>query len=139
MISTVLVPMDDSEMAVRALRFALEAHQEATITVIHVVGEPSPMMAQVTELALDKDLSTAAEEQASDVFDLARDVADEFDREVKTTVKIGNPAKEIIEYASNVDVVVLGSHSGSIADRLFIGNVAQRVFRRSPVPVTTVR
>lgn len=139
MISRVLVPMDDSEMAERALQYALEAHPDADVTVIHVVGEPSPMMAQVTELALEKDLATAAEEHATAVFDRAQSVADEYDTAIETTVRIGNPAKEIIEYASNFDVVVIGSHSGSIADRLFVGNVAQHVFRRSPVPVTTVR
>ena len=97
------------------------------------------MMAQVTELALEKDIGTAAEEHASAVFDRAQSVATEYDRDVGTNVKIGNPAKEIIEYAANFDVVVIGSHSGSIADRLFVGNVAQHVFRRSPVPVTTIR
>ena len=139
MISRVLVPMDDSEMAERALQFALEAYPEADVTVIHVVGEPSPMMAQVTELALEGDLGTAVEEHAATVFDRAHSVVEEYDRDVATTVKVGNPAKEIVEYAADFDVVVIGSHSGSIADRLFVGNVAQHVFRRSPVPVTTVR
>jgi len=44
MISRVLVPMDESEMAERALRFALEAHPDAEIIVLHVVGQPSSMM-----------------------------------------------------------------------------------------------
>jgi nucleotide-binding universal stress UspA family protein len=34
---------------------------------------------------------------------------------------------------------VVGSHGGSLSDRLFIGNVAERVSHRSPVPVTIVR
>jgi nucleotide-binding universal stress UspA family protein len=42
MISRILVPMDDSEMAQRALEYALENHPDAEITVLHVVGEPSP-------------------------------------------------------------------------------------------------
>jgi len=36
--------MDESEMAERALRFALEAHPDAEIIVLHVVGQPSSMM-----------------------------------------------------------------------------------------------
>jgi nucleotide-binding universal stress UspA family protein len=41
--------------------------------------------------------------------------------------------------AEGYDTVVVGSHGGSLADRLFVGNVTEKVFRRSPVPVTVVR
>ena len=34
----ILVPMDDSEHAGDALRYALETHPTATVTVLHVVG-----------------------------------------------------------------------------------------------------
>lgn len=43
MLSRILVPMDDSEMAERALEYALENFSGAEIIVLHVVGEPSPM------------------------------------------------------------------------------------------------
>ncbi len=43
MISRILVPMDGSEMSERALEYALEVHPNTEITVLHVVGEPSPM------------------------------------------------------------------------------------------------
>jgi len=55
MISRILVPMDDSEMAQRALRYALENHSDADITVLHVVGGPSLMGGEATGLALDDD------------------------------------------------------------------------------------
>ena len=41
--------------------------------------------------------------------------------------------------AEACDAVVLGSHGGNLQSRLFVGNVAERVFKRSPVPVTVVR
>lgn len=43
MISRVLVPMDDSETAVRTVRYALEAYSDVEITALQVVGSPSPM------------------------------------------------------------------------------------------------
>ena len=51
----------------------------------------------------------------------------------------GHPARAIINRAEEFDTVVIGSHGGTLVDRLFVGDVAQKVFRRSPVPVTVVR
>jgi nucleotide-binding universal stress UspA family protein len=139
MVSRVLVPMDDSEMAEHALVYALETHPEATITVLHVVGEPSGMFGQATKLALADDIKTAAEEYAGDVLDRARAIAAEHDREIDTAIEMGHPARAIVNKAEDYDTVVIGSHGGSLADRLVVGDIARRVFRRSPVPVTVVR
>lgn len=139
MISRVLVPMDDSEMAEHALEYALEAHPDAEITVLHIVGEPSPMMGKAVALALEDDFEEAAEEHASQVLERACEIAASYDRELETDAAWGSPAKVIINRAVNFDTVVIGSHGGSLAERLFVGNVAQKVFRRSPTPVTVVR
>jgi len=139
MISRVLVPMDDSEMSEKALRYALEAYPDAEVTVLHVVGEPSPMMGQAVRLALEDDIQKTAEELAEALLDRAREIAAEYDAEIETQVGWGSPAKVIVTRAEEFDTVVIGSHGGSLAEQLFVGNVAQKVFRRSPVPVTTVR
>lgn len=139
MISRVLVPMDDSEMADQALEYALEVHSDAEITVLNVVGEPSPMMGKAMGLALEDDIEEAAQKHASGVLQRARDIADQYDREISTDVGWGTPAKVIVNRAADFDTVVIGSHGGTLAERLFVGNVAEKVFRRSPVPVTVVR
>jgi nucleotide-binding universal stress UspA family protein len=131
--------MDDSEMAQQALEYALENHPDAEITVLHVVGEPSPMMGEAAGLALEDDLEEAAREHAQVVFDRARELAAEHDVEITTDVRLGLPTRAILNTADDFDAVVIGSHGGSVADRLFAGNVAQKVFRRSPVPVIVVR
>ncbi len=138
-IDRVLVPMDDSEMATRALRYALEVHSDAEITVLTVVGEPSSMMGQATALALADDPAEAANEYAAAILEAARAVAGEVDREITTRVRIGHPARAIINESEGYDTVVLGTHGGTVSDRLLIGNVAEAVFRRSPVSVTVVR
>ncbi|MDZ7849453.1 MAG: universal stress protein [Halodesulfurarchaeum sp.] len=139
MIDRALVPMDDSEMAEQALRYALESYPEAEVTVLHVVGEPSPMMGQATELALADDIETKAREIAKPVTDRAAEIAAEYDTDIGTVIEVGHPSRAIVNRAEDYDVVVLGAHGGSLADRLLTGNVAERVFRRSPVPVMIVR
>lgn len=139
MISRVLVPMDDSEMAERALRYALDAHPDAEITVLHVVGEPSGMMARAAGIALADDPEAAAREHAANLFERAGEIADEYDAEIETVVRVGHPARAVINMTEEFDTVVVGSHGGSLADRLLVGNVAERIVRRSAAPVTVVR
>lgn len=139
MVSRVLVPMDDSEMAERALEHALETYPDAEVTVLHVVGEPSGMMGQATRVALADDIDAAADDIAGDVLDRARAVAEAFEADIDTDVQVGHPARAIVNRAADYDMVVIGSHGGSLAERLLVGDVASRVFRRSPVPVTVVR
>jgi nucleotide-binding universal stress UspA family protein len=139
MISRILVPMDDSEMAQRALEYALETHPDTDITVLHVVGGPSPMMGTAMGLVLEDDLEEAAEGKAKQVLDRARELAAEHDVEITVDVQVGQPTRAILDQADDFDMIVIGSHEGSVVDRLFVGNVAQKVFRQSPVPVTVVR
>jgi nucleotide-binding universal stress UspA family protein len=139
MISRILVPMDDSEMAQRALEYALENHPEAEITVLHVEGGPSPMGGEATALALEDDPEEAAKEHSKALFENARERAAQYDVEIITEVQIGQPVQTILNRAEDFDAIVLGSHSGSLVDRLIVGNVAQKVVRHSPIPVTVAR
>lgn len=139
MISRVLVAMDDSEMAQEALVYACENHPDAEITVLHVLGGLSPMGAKATRLALEDDFETAAEELADPIFERAHELAGEYGVEIETEMGFGNPARTILNRATDFDAIVIGSHGGSLADRLFVGNVAEKVFRGSPVPVIVVR
>ncbi|MDT3436030.1 universal stress protein [Haloarcula sp. 1CSR25-25] len=139
MLARILVPMDDSDMAQAAIEYALENHPDADITVLHVVGEPSPMWGKATGLALEDDVGKAATELAQPVFDRARELAAEHELDIDTEVRLGSPARAILNRAEDFDAVVIGSHGGSLTDRMLVGNIAQKVFRRSPVPVVVVR
>lgn len=139
MATRVLVAMNGSALAERALRFALENLPEADITALHVVGEPSGMMGEAMSLALSDDIEKEATERAHDVHARACEIAAEYDRDIETAVEVGHPARAIVKIADEYDLIVLGSHSSSVSERLFVGNVADTVFRRSPVPVTVVR
>ncbi|RZV12034.1 nucleotide-binding universal stress UspA family protein [Natrinema hispanicum] len=142
MLSKILVPMDDSEHAGHALEYALDNHPDAAVTVLHVVGVPSMMMGEAVGLSLEDDLDEAAAERADPVFERAREIAADRDREIETVVGIGHPARNINDRAEEYDTIVLGSHGKdwTRATRQFlVGNVAETVSKRSPVPVTLVR
>lgn len=137
----VLVPMDDSEMAEQALEYALDVYddEDDEITVLTVVGGPSFMWGEAAAIALADDMQEAAEEHGQAVADRAGEIATDHDAEVDVKIRTGHPARAILDAVEDYDTVVLGSHGGSVADRLMVGNVAETVFRRAPVPVTVVR
>lgn len=139
MADQILVPMDDSEMAARALRHALETRGDAEITVLNVVGKSTPMMGKAVGLALEDNFEDAAEERASEVFDRANEIAAEYEAEIHTKVAVGQPAGTIVEESAAFDGIFLGSHSRSLIDRLLVGNVAKTVVKQAPVPVTVVQ
>lgn len=135
----ILVAMDGSEMAEHALRYALKVHAESDITVLTVVGEPSAMLGEATAIALADDPGESMREYARPVLDRAREIAAEYETEINTRIATGHPVRAILDQAEGFDTVVIGSHGGTVADRVFVGNVAQKLVRQSPVPVTVVR
>ena len=142
MLSRILVPMDDSDHAGRALAYALDNFPDADVTALHVVGVPSMLMGEAVGLALEDDVESAAQDRAEPVLARAREIATERDRDIDTDVGIGHPARNILDRAEDYDTVILGSHGAdwSRATRRFlVGNVAETVLRRAPVPVTIVR
>ena len=60
---------------------------------------------------------------------------------VETHVLTGQPAHTIVEHArtGGFDLIVMGTHGRTGFSHLFVGSVAERVVRRAPCPVLTVR
>lgn len=58
-----------------------------------------------------------------------------------TAIETGPPDRVIVDYVDkhNIDQIVIGSHGRSGISRVLLGSVAEKVVRRSSVPVTIVR
>jgi nucleotide-binding universal stress UspA family protein len=56
-------------------------------------------------------------------------------------VLIGKPFLEIVQLAKaeNVDLVIVGTHGRGAVAHMLLGSVAERVVRKAPCPVLTVR
>jgi len=139
MVSRILVPMNDSEMAAQALKFACESFPDTDLTVLAVVGGPSAYMGEAVSIAMADDPEAAAADRAAPIFETAREIAGETGQQVDTEVALGHPTRAIVDRAGDYDLVVIGAHSRNLGARVLLGNVAERVTRRSPVPVTVVR
>jgi nucleotide-binding universal stress UspA family protein len=71
----------------------------------------------------------------------ARDVGSLHGIKVDTAFVTGSPWRSILAEAKRfgADAIFMGSHGRSGARRLFLGSVAERVVRESPIPVCVVK
>ena len=60
---------------------------------------------------------------------------------LRSLLREGDPATEIVAAANEVGakMIIMGTHGRRGLAHLFIGSVAEKVVRKSPVPVLTVR
>lgn len=60
---------------------------------------------------------------------------------IKLETRLGDPAKEIVDYASeeNANLIIMASHGRTGPSRWAYGSVADKVFRSTCVPVLLIR
>jgi nucleotide-binding universal stress UspA family protein len=58
----------------------------------------------------------------------------------KAKVVLGDAAEEILNYVQSegIDLVIMGTHGRKGLEKIVFGSVAERVVKKSPVPVLTV-
>ena len=143
-IKTILVPTDFSEASEAALKYG-KALAEAFHSSLHVVHVMEDLLAHAwaaeVYVASMPNLREEIEKEATERLG-AMLTAEERERlHVSTAVIAGNPFVEIIRYAkaNNVDLIVLGTHGRGPIAHMLLGSVAEKVVRKSPCPVLTVR
>ncbi|MCU4743417.1 universal stress protein [Natronoglomus mannanivorans] len=142
----VLVPVDDSDRSRQALEFVFEEYPDARITALHVI-DPADFYAATGidggAMANYDQIRENHETRANEILERAREHAAEhgLETQFETDEILGGVSRSIIQYTEehDIDHVVIGSHGRTGASRILLGSVAEKVARRSPVPVTIVR
>lgn len=141
----ILVPLDGSELAERALEHALEVARgsQARLTLMRCPLEIDPLVLQA---ALTKGpchhealREMSQKEAESYLGQLAarpelKEVVDD------TQTPMGNPPEQILRTAQkgHYDLIVLSSHGRGGLDRFMFGSVADKVVRHAHCPVLVV-
>ena len=140
-LSKILVPTDFSEPSKYALRYAcrLADQFKAEVHQVHVVealpdlyfegaiftSETEGRMRETAEKLLKKQPQAPWADGVT----------------VTHEVRQGTPLNEILAAAKDfeADLIVIGTHGRSGVGHLLLGSVAEKVIRKSPCPVLTVR
>jgi nucleotide-binding universal stress UspA family protein len=138
----VLVPTDFSENSKAAIRYgcALCEAFDAEMHLLHVMEDPMiyPPMAEGYAPAMDfAELEREVEQQ------LQQAVSAEWQQKIKIerVTRRGAPFLEVIRYAKEapVDLIVMGTHGRGAIAHMLLGSVAEKVVRKAPCPVLTIR
>ena len=139
----VLVPTDFSDSARHALTYGTSFAREygAELVLLHVVenltvGYASDLF-PVPMAEVFQEISGYARAELAKLGAEAR----EKGVSVREEVVQGKPSAEIIRFAreGDVDMIVLGTHGKGMLDQALFGSTTERVVRRAPCPVLTVR
>lgn len=139
---TILVPIDGSPLAERAVAYAVEQFPTAAVTTIYVVDPiESVFVAESGGLPAADELYEKTQERAAAIHDGAKEIAAAHDVELTTVTGIGRPGREILDYADehDIDQIIMGSHGRDGVERAILGSVAETVLRSGKQPVTIIR
>lgn len=147
-IKHILVGIDYSEYSREAARYAVYLAKSfgAEVQFLQVVELPpfyGRGVGQLSGATLKSHLSKEEELKDSTLKEMKKFV-NEFETEgleLKFSTACGNAPTEIIRYAheNDPDLIVLGTHGRKGISKYIIGSVAEKVVRRSPCPVLTVK
>ena len=143
-LKSILCPVDFSETSDLAMQYALALARMngASLTLLHVVapamaalpGEAGLLAVPQTDL---QEITDACLSRLASIADSIQDQGVPVDFKVVS----GVPFLEIARYAGEheTDLIVMGSRGRTGLSHLLIGSVAERVLRKAPCPVLTVK
>jgi nucleotide-binding universal stress UspA family protein len=142
-VEKILFPTDFSEGSFHALPFAvdLSKHYNSKLYILHVIYDVAKAtnshIPHVSSDELYKEMSAWAQgEIESCCIEEIRGLPN-----VEKVVLKGIPYEEVIEFAEKqkIDMIVMGTYGRKGLERFLFGSTAERVVRRAPCPVMTVR
>jgi nucleotide-binding universal stress UspA family protein len=148
--STILVPHDGSEMSEKAVEESIKFAKifGSEIMILYVVDEryapPSSLLSFISNRTSLKEakneLKRVLETGAQAMLDKAASKIKEDGIKSKIIIRVGSPAKEIVETAREIkcDIIIMGSRSLKSGRLRALGSVARKVAEIASCPVMLV-
>jgi universal stress protein A len=141
--TTILVAVDFSDSSDNAFRMALALAEKFTakLIILHVINEPIDLRGfYVPHISFER-LEEEIEQGAQKMMEsFCRQHIHSFEN-YESLIVPGLPYEEIIKQAEalGADLIVLGTHGRTGLDHVLFGSTAEKVVRKSKLPVLTVR
>jgi len=136
-----LVPVDFSEQQPRLLAHARELALAygMSLTLLHVVERTS--LPDVYGISMEAPGPGVLAERTEEALEERAEALREHGVDVRVKVRRGHPAEETLDAAEELDadLLAIATHGRSGVKRVLMGSVAEKVIRRAPCPVFTVK
>ena len=143
-IKSVLVPTDFSDASETALTYgkAMAGAFGASLHLVHVMEDLlAHAWAAEVYVASAPNLREEIERESRQRLEAMLPEAERAALRARVALLAGSPFIEIIRYAkaNDIDLIVMGTHGRGPIAHMLLGSVAEKVVRKSPCPVLTVR
>jgi nucleotide-binding universal stress UspA family protein len=140
---TILLTTDFSELSRRAVDPALAIAERfgSAIVVIYVVEDRlPPFVDEYTGISMEEILQAHSERATREMERFVEQNLPGRD-DVETLVVAGMPSAEVVRVAEerSAGLIVMATHGRGFVSHALFGSTAERVLRRAPCPVLTVR
>jgi universal stress protein A len=138
----VLVPIDFSATADRALAYAIALAQQlqARLTLLHVL-EMTPVTMDEMTAGVTATYLEAQETEAQHLLQASLERVQRAGLQGDSLLVQGTPTQMIVDMAGEqgVDLILMGTHGRTGLAHMFLGSVAEHVVRAAPCPVLLTR
>jgi nucleotide-binding universal stress UspA family protein len=138
----ILIPVDGSENAKRAVSTLIKQHQAAGPLDIHLLNVQIPVESGHARMFIKKnDLDAYYRDEGRKALESAAALLKQAGVPFAEHLAIGHTAETIVNFAQQhqFDQIVMGTHGRTGLTSLLLGSVASDVLRSSKVPVTLVK
>lgn len=137
----ILIPVDGSELALEAVRHALELVGRGLKARFVLANVQAPANLYEVVVAHDPQVLREVSDAAGrDELRKAQDLMQAAGQTVESVVVQGDPAQELAQLIEMhaCQAVILSARGAGALRSVFMGSVSQALLRNSPVPVTVV-
>ena len=136
----VILAVDGSDASKKAAKKAFYISKETgiNVTILHIVHVPA-IAIPATQAAYMGDIAISLKKTGELILGQIEKIGKDFGLEVKKVLLEGLPDDEIIKFANENDLIVIGSKGHSPFGRILIGSVSEKVIHHSDATVMIVR
>lgn len=146
-VQKIMVALVFSEYAKGLFTYAAElaSNFNAELIVVSIINNRDVDAVQtISSMGYDVD----GENYIDGIRNERKTLLDQFQKEIdypadklKTILRVGNPIDELLKAAleESVDMIVMGVKGRTDLESVFVGSVAEKMFRRSPITIVSYR
>ena len=139
----ILVPVDGSENALRALSYALKLAEENRAIGLHLltVHQEPVIYGEIQVYVSREKMEELQRNHSMDILQPAVDAAKAAGVSYTSEILVGDTASMIVKRADelNCDGIVMGTRGMSAVGNLVMGSVATKVVHLTKLPVTLIK
>lgn len=139
----VLVAIDGSENSKKALEKAKELAllNNSEVMILNVVSDLRNSHPYVIDRVCESEINKALLEHGKKLLEESLKIFEGYTGKVGTSIKCGDPAREIIDMAEKggYDLVIMGSRGLNALSRAMLGSISNKVLNHIKISVLIVR